>query len=212
MFRDIPLHPSSFVGQATQSPRESIKQMEASLQPPLLTTTLFLGDLSVVCTELSLRELFSKYGELERVQLKKSDRDPQRAHLGFGFVKFTTRASAERALEELNGKFFLGRALRVGWADDHNRIGVVTKASDPKKNHQTAQLHVSFTSHSDKIVSEMDLGGVFSGFGNVVDIAIKKNVLNRVRPLSNLMIKFSDVLVYYRNLVYNQDTRLFISV
>ncbi len=186
MFRDIPLHPSSSIVQAMQSPRESIKLMEASLKAPLLTTTLFLGDLSVVCTEMNLRELFNKYGELERVQLKKSDRDPQRAHLGFGFVKFSTRESAERALEELNGKFFLGRALRVGWADDHNRIGVI-KASDPKKNHQTAQLHVSFTSHADKIVSEMDLGGVFSGFGNVVDIAIKKNVLNRVSQLSNSM-------------------------
>lgn len=76
MFRDIPLHPSSSIVQAMQSPRESIKLMEASLKAPLLTTTLFLGDLSVVCTEMNLRELFNKYGELERVQLKKSDRDP----------------------------------------------------------------------------------------------------------------------------------------
>ncbi len=153
----------------------------ATIPDSLLTTTLFLGDLSVLCNEISVRELFSRYGEIERVQLKKSDRDPQRAHLGFGFVKFATRASAERALEELNGKFFLGRALRVGWAEDHNRIGTGVKAADPKKNHQTAQLHVSFmTRDMNKRVSEMDLGGVFTGFGNVVDIAIKKNVLNRV--------------------------------
>lgn len=160
-----------------------------SFPDTVLTTTLFLGDLPVLCTEVGLRELFSQYGDVERVQLKKSDRDPQRAHLGFGFVKFTTRASAERALEELNGKFFLGRALRVGWADDHNRVGAGTKASDPKKNHQTAQLHVSFTTRNpNKIVSEMDLGGVFSGFGNVVDIAIKKNVLNRVSQLFSLQL------------------------
>lgn len=146
----------------------------------VLTTTLFLGDLPFLCTETSLRELFSRYGEIERLQLKKSARDPQRAHLGFGFVKFTSRASAERALLELNGHFFLGRALRVGWADDYNRICAATKATDPKKNHQTAQLHVSFHTHDpSKIVSEMDLREVFGGFGHVVDIAIKKNVLKR---------------------------------
>ena len=148
----------------------------------LLTTTLFLGDLSVLCNEIHVRELFSRYGELERVQLKKSDRDPHRAHLGFGFVKFSSRASAERALEELNGYFFMGRALRVGWADDYNRVGGEVKARDPKKNRETAQLHVSFVCEdSCRMVSEMELGLVFGVFGNVVDIAIKKNVLNKVR-------------------------------
>ncbi len=175
------MRPTISATQAIHSPREEERRLEIS-EASFLTTTLFLGDLSVLCNESSICELFGRYGELERVQLKRSDRDTQRAHLGFGFVKFVSRACAERALEELNGQFFLGRALRVGWADENqNRIASVLKATDPKKHHQTAQLHVSFmTRDLKRIVSEMDLGGVFGRFGNVVDIAVKKNFLNKV--------------------------------
>lgn len=175
--------PISYLNPTCSSPPLHRRRLsEGTISPDsLLTTTLFLGDLPFLCTENCLRELFNRYGEIERLELKKSARDPQRVHLGFGFVKFTSRTSAERALYELNGHFFLGRALRVGWADDYNRICAATKATDPKKNHQTAQLHVSFTSHDpSKIVSELDLGEVFGGFGHVVDIAIKKNVVKKV--------------------------------
>lgn len=62
-----------------------------------LTSTLFIGDLSVICDEIKLYELFSRFGVVETVQLKKSDRDPQRAHLGYGFIKFSTREAAEES-------------------------------------------------------------------------------------------------------------------
>lgn len=61
----------------------------------LLTTTLFLGDISVLCNEKHVFELLSQYGELERVELKKSDRVWDSAS--------SSRGSAETALEELNG-------------------------------------------------------------------------------------------------------------
>ncbi len=39
--------------------------------------TLFLGDLSVICDEIKLYDLFSHFGVVETVQLKKSDlREP----------------------------------------------------------------------------------------------------------------------------------------
>ncbi len=152
-----------------------------------LATTLFLGDLAVICDETKVYELFRRFGVVESVQLKKSDRDPQRAHLGFGFIKFATRESAERALQEMNGHFFLGRAMRVGWALDFGKKGsqsLMEQATDPKKN-QTAQIHVMFvTRELNRRVSELDIGAVFSRYGNLVDIAIKKNCINQVRELS----------------------------
>ncbi len=152
------------------------------------TTTLFLGDLSVICDEENLYDLFRHYGDIETIQLKKSDRDPQRAHLGFGFIKFSTRESAERAMQDLNGYFYLGRAMRVGWADDYDKrrggavgFGGQQRAFGNKKNRQTAQIHVMFVSRElNRRVSELDLGGVFGQFGNLVDIAIKKNAINPV--------------------------------
>ncbi len=149
-----------------------------------VTSTLFLGDLSVICDEVKLYELFYRFGVIESVQLKKSDRDPERAHLGFGFIKFATRDSAERALQEMNGHFLLGRAMRVGWAVDlskSNSPSLTEQASNRKKN-QTAQIHVMFvTRELNRRVSELDFGAVFSQYGNLVDIAIKKNAVNHVR-------------------------------
>ncbi len=149
-----------------------------------LATTLFLGDLSVICDEIKLYELFCRFGFIEYVQLKKSDRDPQRAHLGFGFIKFVSRDSAERALQEMNGYFFLGRAMRVRWALDYGKKtsqALAETSPDPQKG-QTAQIHVMFvTRELNRRVSELDLGAVFNRFGNLVDIAIKKNCINTVR-------------------------------
>jgi polyadenylate-binding protein len=161
------------------------------------TTTLFIGDLSTICDEIKLYDLFIRFGILESVQLKKSDRDPQRAHLGFGFIKFASHDSAERALQELNGYFFLGRAMRVGWAVDYGKQQSPTsmeKSTDLKKG-QTAQIHVMFvTRELNRRVSELDLGAVFSRYGNLVDIAIKKNAISSVRILFQIFFKLSSLL------------------
>lgn len=156
------------------------------------TTTLFLGDLSVICDEIKLYELFSRFGEVETVQLKKSDRDPQRAHLGFGFIKFATHDSAERALQEMNGYFFLGRAMIVDWAVDYGKKGSqCLEITMAPKSKPTAQIHVMFvTRELNRRVSELDLGGVFSRYGNLVDIAIKKNAINHVRVLLTPTLPF----------------------
>ncbi len=162
-----------------------------------LTTTLFLGDLSITCDEGNLFELFSRFGVVESVQLKKSERDPQRAHLGFGFIKFANRDSAERALLEMNGYFFLGRAMRVGWAlNNGERYHLKEKALDPKKN-QTAQIHVMFvTSELKRRVSELDIGAAFRRYGNLLDVAIKKIATNHVRLTYHTVSSLILILFY----------------
>lgn len=170
---------------------------EQNIDSYVASSTLFVGDLSVICDEEQLFDLFHPYGQIESVQLKKSERDPQRAHLGFGFVKFVAREAAERALQALNGQFFLGRAMRVGWAEDYdkrrlhvrtgsgNNFGIQEKPVDQRKHRKTGQIHVMFVSRDlHKRVSELDLGSVFGTFGNLVDIAIKKNAINPVSPMS----------------------------
>jgi hypothetical protein len=164
-------------------------------------TTLFVGDISILCNEETIFDTFRVYGEIESVQLKKSERDPQRAHLSYGFVKFVSPESASLALQELNGKFVQGRCLRVGWADDNGGPGVVIRGGksshDQKKNNQTAQIHVMFICKDITImISELNLGSAFGRFGNLVDIAIKKNVLNTVSFSQILML----TIVYFLSL------------
>jgi RNA recognition motif-containing protein len=76
-------------------------------------TTLFLGDLSVYCKERDIFELFQNFGQVESVQIKKSeDGSVPKPHLCYGFVKFNRRECAEMALCAVNGKLFLGRPIR----------------------------------------------------------------------------------------------------
>lgn len=72
--------------------------------------TIFIGDLSYFCSESDLEQLFCPYGEIINVRIKQSE--GSKRNLSFGFVQFTNPDSAFRALKELNGVVFLGRALR----------------------------------------------------------------------------------------------------
>lgn len=72
--------------------------------------SLFLGDLSVYCSEKDVKELFLPYGPIEAIKLKRGSND--RNHLSYGFVRFISAESAENALKSLTGVVFLGRPLR----------------------------------------------------------------------------------------------------
>src|SRR5207253_11018881 len=61
-----------------------------------------------------VRSLFQAYGTVERVNLI-TDRDTGQAR-GFGFVKMSNNAEADRAIAELNGRELDGRALNVNEA------------------------------------------------------------------------------------------------
>ena len=73
--------------------------------------TLFIGDLSLFCTESNLKELFEKFGPVEAILLKRSN-DNDHTSLSYGFVKFINKNDAAKALNEVNGIMFLGRQLR----------------------------------------------------------------------------------------------------
>ena len=72
--------------------------------------TLFLGDLSVYCSEKDIRKLFRPFGVIEAIRVKRGTSN--KTNLSYGFIKFSTRESADQALRQLNGVMFLGRAIR----------------------------------------------------------------------------------------------------
>ncbi|CAA6806962.1 MAG: RNA-binding protein [uncultured Campylobacterales bacterium] len=75
---------------------------------------IYVGNISYNTGEESLESLFSKYGTVESVKII-TDRDTGRAK-GFGFVAMADDASGQKAIDELNGQEFDGRALRVNEA------------------------------------------------------------------------------------------------
>jgi RNA recognition motif-containing protein len=149
--------------------------------------TLFLGDLSIHCTERDVRKLFRSFGAIETVRIKRNSN--ARTNLCYGFVKFSSKEAAEDAMSRMNGTMFLGRCIRIGWAaakeaqqatpfDGHvDRIA-------PKQ--ETAQIHVSFISKQvDSLISEATIRNLFAAFGEVLDVTIKKSQFDKNLNIQN---------------------------
>lgn len=72
---------------------------------------IFVGNVSFEVSEADLKDFFENYGEIEQCKLI-TDRATGKSR-GFGFVKYTSSASAENAVKEAHAHQFKGRALNV---------------------------------------------------------------------------------------------------
>uniref|UniRef100_A0A7N0UGI7 RRM domain-containing protein n=2 Tax=Kalanchoe fedtschenkoi TaxID=63787 RepID=A0A7N0UGI7_KALFE len=70
-------------------------------------TTVFVGNLDLNATEEELRQVFLPLGELIYAKIT-----PGR---GFGFVQYVTRASAEEAIQSLQGTIIRQQPVRLSW-------------------------------------------------------------------------------------------------
>lgn len=75
---------------------------------------IFVGNLDFSATEESVRTLFERYGNVERVNVV-TDRETGRSR-GFAFVEMSDASQADRAITELNGAALDGRSLNVNEA------------------------------------------------------------------------------------------------
>ncbi|MEO8605706.1 MAG: RNA-binding protein [bacterium] len=75
---------------------------------------LYIGNLSFTATEDELREYFAQAGTPESVAIIK-DRMTGKSR-GFGFVEMSTDGEASQAIEQLDGKDFKGRPLKINEA------------------------------------------------------------------------------------------------
>ncbi|KAJ9163524.1 hypothetical protein P3X46_023183 [Hevea brasiliensis] len=83
------------------------------------SSKLFVGGISYAIDDTSLREAFSKYGDVieARVIL---DRETGRSR-GFGFVTYTSSEEASSAIQALDGQDLHGRRITVNHANDRAR-------------------------------------------------------------------------------------------
>ena len=81
---------------------------------------IYVGNLSYSTTEDELRELFSKHGTVESVNLI-IDRDTGRSR-GFAFVEMES-SGADTAISALNGQDLGGRSLRIDEARERGGGG-----------------------------------------------------------------------------------------
>lgn len=82
---------------------------------------LYVGNLSFNATEMDMRDLFAPFGTVADAKLV-MDRDTGRPR-GFGFIEMATDAEATKAIADLNGREFQGRALKVNEAQERTGGG-----------------------------------------------------------------------------------------
>ncbi|HUU17023.1 MAG TPA: RNA-binding protein [Sedimentisphaerales bacterium] len=75
---------------------------------------IYVGNLSHQTTEDDLRQAFEVFGQVESVNIIK-DRFSGESR-GFGFVEIASKEEAQKAIEEMNGKDLMGRAVNVNEA------------------------------------------------------------------------------------------------
>lgn len=85
-----------------------------------MSKRIYIGNLPYTTTDVELRELFQQHGEVMSADVLQ-DRETGRSR-GFGFVEMAD-ADAQKAIAELNGKDFGGRALRVNEARERSSRG-----------------------------------------------------------------------------------------
>ena len=116
---------------ATQSRNGAQQQRESPTHQPqprparkpeaveVTSPRLYVGNLSFDATESDLFELFNGVGHVQNAEVV-SYRHNQRSK-GFAFVQMQTIEEAQRAVDELHDKEFLGRKLVVSGAKSSDR-------------------------------------------------------------------------------------------
>lgn len=170
---NMPPPPMNYSPSMPSVPRHSIVHQHPTL--------LVVEDLPVECSEGDLLLLIQPYARVKSINM---NRHPQRRNSTFAVVEFHMPEQGEGARVNLDGMFFMGRKLRVFW-DTNNQTGLHAASSSPyamaasnpvaAKFVRTAQVHISYLSKQlNSIVSEEFLRDIFSNFGEVVEVALKK--------------------------------------
>ncbi len=85
-----------------------------------MSKKIHIGNLSFSTTENSLKEAFSKFGDVASVSIIKDKFSG--ASKGFGFVEMNEEAQAEQAILKLNGSNLDGRKIRVSEATERKKF------------------------------------------------------------------------------------------
>lgn len=96
------------------SPKPARPPRQAPISTEVTTERLYVGNLSYDASESDLFELFNGSGRVKNAEVVVNNRT-QRSK-GFAFVTMMSVDEAKKAVDDLNGKDFMGRPLVVGGA------------------------------------------------------------------------------------------------
>uniref|UniRef100_A0ACD5YIV2 Uncharacterized protein n=3 Tax=Avena sativa TaxID=4498 RepID=A0ACD5YIV2_AVESA len=82
------------------------------------STEIFVSRLSFYTTEEEFKNTFSPFGAIEEVRLVRDNQTGRPK--GFGFVKYSSQAAAEKAVKAMDGRIIRGRLIFVETAKERD--------------------------------------------------------------------------------------------
>lgn len=113
--------PQQMTPQQQQMPQQMQPQMPQQVYnpEPEALRNLMVNYIPTTVDEMQLRQLFERFGPIESVKIV-CDRETRQSR-GYGFVKYQSAASAQQAVNELNGFNILNKRLKVALAASGNQ-------------------------------------------------------------------------------------------
>ncbi|KAI1734776.1 RNA-binding domain-containing protein [Xylaria scruposa] len=126
--------------------------------------TVFISNMTFDATDVHLQEAFSKYGTITKVNIARDGRGLSR---GFGFVTYTEKESADRAIREAGNSFWHGRRITV----DHRKEGPsgVARRTQRAITGPTNSLYIGNIPYE---ASDADLNQLFRSLDGVRDVRV----------------------------------------
>ena len=145
---------------------------------------LFVNNLSYKTTEESLKNYFSKYGEVESTKIV-YDKESGRSK-GVGFCKFCDSSSAAEAIKDNDNLFLDGRPIAVSYSNDKKGSAKVRKSNfKGDKNYQGEKFSVFIGNLSFK-TNEDGIKNLFEDCGKIIDIRIAKKEDGKPRGFAHV--------------------------
>ena len=145
---------------------------------------LFVNNLSYNTTDESLRNYFSKYGEIESTKIV-HDKETGRPK-GVGFCKFCDPSSAAKALKDNDNLFLDGRPISVSYSNDKKGSAKVRKSNFKGDRNYQGEKYSIFIGNLSFKTNEDGIKNVFEDCGKIIDIRIAKTQEGKPRGFAHV--------------------------
>jgi nucleolin len=161
-------------------------------QPPTVTSNdleLFIGGLAFEATEPDLRQLFSKFGEIDKISMPFRDGSPS----GIAFVSFTSPASAQEALV-LNNTEFMGRFLRISFSSGKKNRPAGQNSFQPSRQ-QAGSSSTVFVGNIPYTANEDMIQEFFGKCGDIKQVRLAKLPTGELKGFAHVEFYETDAAV-----------------
>jgi polyadenylate-binding protein len=141
-------------------------------------TNVYVKNLGEDITEEKLRDMFSRFGQVQSCVVMKEDQSDTTKSKGFGFVNFEDPDAAQYAVDELNNATVDGRTLYVGRAQKRNEreAELRHKFEQMKLEQMTKYQGVNlYIKNLDDDMDDEKLRGVFDAFGTITSCKVMRD-------------------------------------